>query len=653
MCGISLIIDMHNQPVARQQMQCMNNKVIHRGPDGEGYYFGENFAMGSRRLSIIDLSDAGLQPMNRGDDWIIFNGMIYNYVELRQELSDLGYKFQSETDTEVLLAACQHWDLQAFNKLNGMWAFAWYKASSDEIILCRDYFGIKPLYYTSVNGLFAAASEIKQFTSLSGFIPVLNKRTTINFLVNGWLNYSEQTFFKDVNELRGGHYLVYNLKNHDCKIHQWYNLSEASAPSNIKLNEAIEGVRHLFGDSMKKRMRADVRIGSCLSGGLDSSAMVSYLHKSNLTVDDFATVTSCYKEKEYDEQQYSDEVSRTTGFQGFKVFPDLNKLLDNGELAAMVYHQDQPFSTASHYSEYSVFKTASINKLTVMLDGQGSDEYLCGYGEFFLLHIKKLLHSGKIIKALRNIRTKTHYPGNSIFKFIKAYFKTVYLYPLIAGSKKALGKGNYQMLSNSWNKLANRHLVEFESKDLRELSLHQMLYSSLPLQLHSEDRNSMMFSIESRLPFLDHRLVEYVISLPADHKIKNGYSKYVLREAVHEMPALIRKRTDKMGFVAPEEPWVRENHIRFKKELTEAIESSDIFSPKLLKRFDRFIKGKLGYEPIYFRAIALHHFIKVFNMQFQNAAQPAHTSAMQKLEEKLVLYFIIPAKVLLSDVGYC
>jgi asparagine synthase (glutamine-hydrolysing) len=653
MCGISLIISSLNQSVSAEQIHCMNDKVMHRGPDGEGYFYGWNFAMGHRRLSIIDLSEAGLQPMQKDGDVIIFNGMIYNYLELRDELISYGHQFITQTDTEVLLVACQHWGLDAFKKLNGMWAFAWYKAVSKEIILCRDYYGIKPLYYTTTNGLFAAGSEIKQFLSLPEFTPVLNKKAAVNFMVNGSLNYSEQTFFKGVKELRGGHFMIYNLSNHQSKIYKWYDLPSAAAPGNMTFDQAIAEVHRLFGDSVKKRMRADVKIGSCLSGGIDSSSIVSYLDAHHLADKNFATITSCYTEPNYDEQEYSDKVSRVTGFRAVKVFPDLNQLLDGGELDVMVYYQDQPFAGASHYSEFAVFQTAANNHLSVMLDGQGADEYLCGYDDFFETYLTQLLRTGKFKEAFCNIRKRAEAQQTSIFRVMKSYCKGAYWFPFILFCKKLLHKSNYPWLSSSWKKLADEHLIKYKSSDLRELTLQQMMTTSLPLQLHSEDRNSMMHSIESRLPFLDHRLVEYVISLPSDFKIKNGLSKYILREAINEIPELIKNRAYKMGFVAPDEPWMRANHVRIRLELEEVVHNSDIFSEDLLKRFDKFINGQINFEYIYFRAIALHRFMKVFRMQTQNSRIIENFGFPKTLSYQKLFPGIVSCSNLLADVNYC
>ena len=653
MCGISLIISKLGEAICQESIRGMNDKVKHRGPDGEGYYFGPNFAMGHRRLSIVDLSEAGLQPMRRDDDYIIFNGMIYNYLELRTELIQEGYQFSTQTDTEVLLAACQHWGIEAFKRLNGMWAFAWFNKKQNQIILCRDHFGIKPLYYTTVNNLFAAASEIKQFLNLPGFTPVLNKKVAANFLTHGWLNYSELTFFMGTKELRAGHYLVYDLENHHSEIHKWYDLDEASAPEDRGLKESIGQVKELFGDSIRKRMRADVRIGSCLSGGIDSSTIVSYVGAHKLANKDFVTVTSCYRDPEYDEQMYSDEVTRSTGFKGVKVFPELNRLFDEGELDTMLYHQEQPFGTASHYSEFQVFKTAASQKLKVMLDGQGADEYFGGYNEFFEVHLHALITAGKFAEAFRNLKGKADQSGSSIWSLLIGYCKSMYWYPKVGLIKRMVGKENYSWLNSSWKRIARQNMVDFSAGNLRDLALQEMIFSSLPLQLHSEDRNSMTHSIESRLPYLDHRLVEYVMSLPCRFKIKKGVSKFVLRAAINEIPSLIKERSDKMGFVAPDEPWVRQNKDRIRMELVDAIENTDIFSNDLLKRFDLFVAGKLNYEPIYFRAITLNRFIRIYNMQSPATATDSKQFAPKKLVRQDLVSALVSCSNLLPDANYC
>jgi len=615
MCGISLAINVNNVSISKEQIKAMNDKVSHRGPDDEGFYIGSHFALGHRRLSILDLSPAGHQPMQWKQWWITFNGEVYNYIELREELKALGHTFRSGTDTEVIVAAYEQWGTAAFSRFNGMWAFAIYDTQKNEIICCRDHFGIKPLYFARTGSWFLAGSEIKQFTVFPDFSPVLNKDAAVNFLVDGLLNYSEKTFFEGVDELRPGHYLQYDLSDHGVRVHCWYDLDKASIGINDSFESATQRTRELFVDSVRLRMRSDVTVGSCLSGGIDSSSMVSVIHTEKMANDTFATVTSCYEDKRYDEQKFSDEVTGATGFRSLKVYPDLNCLWDEGHFDKMLYHQDQPFSTASHYSEFSVFRKARENAIIVMLDGQGSDEYLCGYGEFFILRIREMLRRFQYLRAWRLIRAKAAHRQVSTLAEARSFFRTAYYFGAIRAVKKLLGKDEHPWMSEKWKEIAKKAVVQFDGKDIRQQSLAEISHSSIPYQLHSEDRNSMMFSIESRLPFLDPRLVEYGIGLPSSYKIREGYTKFILREAIAELPGSIRLRKDKMGFVAPDAPWIMQNKELVRKELEEAIASTGIFSDQLLSRFDKFISGSLGYEPIYFRAMALNRFLKIFKMK--------------------------------------
>lgn len=617
MCGISVVISLKNEFVDGKLVKLVNDKVAHRGPDDEGFYHGHNFAFGHRRLSILDLSQAGHQPMQRNHLCITYNGEIYNYIELREELVALGHLFDSASDTEVILAAYQQWGTDSFSKFNGMWAFAIHDSKKSEIIFSRDHFGIKPLYFAKTENYFLAGSEIKQFTAITEFQPILNKSVAVNFLVRGWLNYSDQTFFEGVNELRSGHYLRYNLTTHQSEVERWYSLAEASVPVQDSYTDAVSEVRRLFVDSVRIRMRSDVRVGSCLSGGVDSTSIVSIIHSQELGNDDFATITSCYSDKRYDEQQFSDEVTRETRFRAVKVFPDLNHLLDEGHLDKMIYHQDQPFSGASHYSEFKVFQTAREQNMIVMQDGQGSDEFLFGYGEFFVTYVHELLRSFQYRKALMLLKEKANHSNRSKWLEIWSIVRTTYEARFTRFLKRMLGKGDYPWLTTEWQEIAGRSLINFGKNSIRRLSLEEIEYSSIPYQLHSEDRNSMLFSIESRLPFLDHRLVEYCIGLPSFYKIKNGYTKAVLREAIAELPESIKHRKDKMGFVAPDSVWMIKNKKRVRQDLENIIQTTDIFSTDLLNRFDRFVKGELGYEPIYFRAMAFNRFCKIFNLKIK------------------------------------
>lgn len=615
MCGISVAINQKNAPVAPALIKGMNDRIVHRGPDNEGVFLVENLAFGHRRLSILDLSAAGHQPMSRGDLWITYNGEVYNYLELKEELVSLGHTFKTQTDTEVILAAYAEWGKAAFDKFNGMWAFAIYDCKKNKVIFCRDHFGIKPLCYTYAGGYFLAGSEIKQFLDAPEFNPILNKDVAVNFLVHGWLNYSSETFFVGVNELKPGHFLEYNLNDNSITIVEWYNLSNVCKQIEDTYEIAAAKIRALLTDSIKIRMRSDVKVGSCLSGGIDSSSIVSLINSNQLANQDFATITSCYSNPQYDEQKFSDTISEKTGFNAIKVYPNLDDLWDLGELDKIIYHQDQPIASASHYSEFKVFQKAKEAGLIVMQDGQGADEYLCGYGEFYITRIMELFKSMQPIAAFRLMRDKAIHKNVSIIEEIKMFIRTVFVFKAIDLIKRILRKNSYPWFTPKWASFAKKKCMQFKKTTIRELSILEINKISIPYQLHSEDRNSMLFSIESRLPFLDPRLVQYAIGLPSSYKIKNGYTKAVLRDAIQELPEIIKYRKDKMGFVAPDIPWMRDNQEKVRNELNNLVETTDIFSLGLVERFDKFIKGEIGYEPIFFRALTFKRFCDLFKME--------------------------------------
>ena len=273
-------------------------------------------------------------------------------------------------------------------------------------MICRDRFGVKPIYYTSIGDSFFVASEIKQFTCIEGFKPVLNKKVAVNFLSTGLLNYSNETFFEGVYELPPGHFMKYDLSTHEITMERWYDLTAATEPIHDHEKDPVKIVNELLSDSVRIRMRSDVQVGSCLSGGLDSSSIVSVIHDRKLADPNFTTITSCYDDKEYDEQEFSDKVTVQTGFPYLKVYPNLDDLMSKDYLNTMIWYHDQPFATGSHYSEFSVFKAARENNIVVLLDGQGSDEYFCGYEEFFLVYIMQLLRRGKWLTAWKNLRHK-------------------------------------------------------------------------------------------------------------------------------------------------------------------------------------------------------------------------------------------------------
>ena len=458
MCGISGIVSFANLENGLGIVHKMNERIVHRGPDAEGLFEQENVYLGHRRLSIIDLSDAANQPMHKHGYTMVFNGEIYNYIELRDELKSFGYSFETSSDSEVILSAYHYFGAECTNKFNGMWSFLLLDPIKDELFVSRDQFGIKPLYYYNNKELFGFASEIKQFLEIPGFVPKLNKKVAASFLINGALNQTQETFFEMVYELKPGVNLVMHTKSAQFKFSNWYSFKSKSETSlDLTYQDAVKKFDELFQDAVKIRMRSDVRVGSCLSGGIDSSAIVCKVRELNERLE---TVTSCYTDRKYDEQKFSDIVTQTTGFQAHKIYGDIATLNRIEILRKMVYHQDQPIATGSHFSEYNVFSEANKQGFIVMLDGQGSDEYLGGYPEFKSIRFVSLLKKLRL-KALKNfIKDEAELANILEIRIIKREFKSFFYYPLIQVFKRLINKENKEFSAEFTSLLIIKRLLQ-------------------------------------------------------------------------------------------------------------------------------------------------------------------------------------------------
>ncbi len=610
MCGIVAIINKNDQSVPDAFIRKMTSLVTHRGPDDEGFYHHKNLAFGHRRLSIIDLSPLGHQPMFYQGNVIVYNGEIYNYIEIREELIKLGYAFATQSDTEVILAAYDCWGVNCLNHFNGMWSFVLYDIKKNSLFCSRDRFGVKPLCYTDAGGYFMIGSEIKQFTANSSFSPRLNYNTAANFLLSGSLNYSEHTFFESVKEIPGGHYGIYDLHQHNFSVYKWYHLDKVTQLNSISEKEAAEKMKELFFDSIRLRLRSDVKVGTCLSGGIDSSSIAMGVQTQLPPGHLFYTVSSCYPGTIYDEQEYIDAVITKTGFEAIKIYPDLQEVQKEGMMEKLIWHQDQPLPSMSHFSEYKVFEAARLNKLIVMLDGQGSDEYLAGYGEFYTHFQYQLFKQGNYIKWINEVRMRAKLRKQSL--------------RWVLGNAIRFNRNNEKNKENPFQENEFLFSEKFSQTDIKntpvshsvfELSKDQILRSSIPYQLHSEDRNSMMHSIESRVPFLDYRLVEFGLSLPDEMKIKNGVTKHILRKALQkELPESIYARHSKLGFPAPENEWMKTQHPWFINQLQNASkEYPAVFGKTIAERFSQDIHSNKFLSP-YFRTLSLYTWMKVFNV---------------------------------------
>ena len=610
MCGITVIINTRNAPVSERLVSGMNARASHRGPDNEGIYIQNNLGLGHRRLSIVDTGHLAHQPFRYGDTIITFNGEIYNHSELRQTLLSKGYVFNTRCDTEVILAAYDYWKTDCVHWFEGMWAFVIYDIRKNILFASRDRFGQKPFHYAQFGNYFMIGSEIKQFIDVPGFRPVLNQEAAFNFLNYNALNYSNDTFFEGVHSLGAGHNMVYNLSTHKYTTSQWYCFPRAST-SSMDLWEAAAQFKQLFAQSVSLRLNSDVKFGACLSGGLDSSSIVCMMDGILNNHDKFNTISICWGDKDIDEQEYMDAVTAHTSSLNKKVFPFMDELNRESALDKIVYHQDQPVPTTSHFAEYKVYEAAAQNGLPVMLDGKGADEYLGGYHIFNWYHMHTLLRQGNLISfsqewnMLRRTLRFSNYDMIQNFLYIKYKHRRPRLDPL---------------MNEDWSSRMpdiNPGLPERNARMcVRELSYNQLFKSSLPYQLHSADRNSMCHSVESRLPFLDHRLVEFSYALPDSFKISKGMSKIILREALKNiLPGKIRERKTKLGFPAPELKWMQRNHRWITQTIKDSPDVLEAFitREKLHAVLDQFSKGSVADRSFIFRVLSFASWLKMFN----------------------------------------
>lgn len=579
--------------------------------------------LGHRRLSIVDLSAAGHQPMRlpNGDVWITYNGEVYNYLEIRQELEAAGHLFNSHSDTEVILAAYRHWGSACLNKFNGMFAFILIDLQQQRLFAARDRFGVKPLYFwQSPAGFLAFASEIKQFMTLPGWRAQVNTSRAIDYLAYGLTDFSNETLFSEVFQLKGGEYIECSLNTSITPaIKRWHQLHKQ--PCQFSFEETSHTFYDLFEDAVRLRLRADVDIGSCLSGGLDSSAIVCMAHrllKNEPKRGRQKTFSACSHIPKFDERHFIDEVIEQTHVEGHFVTPSLDHLLHTTK--QILWHQDEPFGSSSIYAQYLVFNLAQQAGIKVMLDGQGADEYLLGYAEFWMAHLAQLLKTGRWPTYFqeRELAIKRNpsleLSSMSLLKQllpagIKRPLKNILLKPPSAKFSFPwinLNHFPYHPCSTQ-NEMHFPHCID-------QLSFDQLYRTNLPALLRYEDRNSMAHSIEARTPFLDYRLVEFVFSLPPEYKISKGYTKRILRESMKILPEKVRWRTDKLGFATAEEVWMcHEQPALFRQEVFDAIaKSNGLINTNALTLADNILSRRLPFNWTLWRMINFGYWMEIY-----------------------------------------
>lgn len=597
----------------------MTNSMKHRGPDGEGYYLDESISLGHRRLAIIDLTEKAIQPMPNEDRniWLVYNGEIYNYIELTQELKLKGHTFRSKSDAEVIIHAYEEYDINCLNKFNGMFSFCIYDKRKKILFLARDRFGIKPLYYWANKNKFIFSSEIKAIL-FSGFIKKqVNNNIVFDYLLFNCYDHLPETFFKDIYRLLPAHYGIYDLNKNEFKIYKWYDLN-LNFRYFFSFKKAKEKFLELFIDSIKLRLRSDVEVGSCLSGGLDSSSIIcildKFLLKENQNIN-FKTFTVAFPGRDIDETPFVEYLkSSTDKINFYYIKPTILDLINDME--NLIYYQEEPFGGTSIFAQWEVMKLASLHKMKVLLDGQGGDELLVGYPFLYGYYFIELLLNFDLIKFFKEIFSYKRFqlvddgllfPLFLVIPFkLKPLFWDIYFHHCL--DKEFIKKYLKDSIIPS---------LMYKVMDLNKGLYYRIKYG-LPLLLREEDKNSMAFSIETRLPFLDYRIVEFLFSLPPYFKVNNGLTKFILRESMKDiLPEEIRLRRSKFGFSTPMDDWFRDQamiDLVRKIIYSKNYEYFDYY--KLLKLYQRHIEKKLNMGQTLWKLVNLDLWFKIFMKNF-------------------------------------
>ncbi|KYK28214.1 MAG: asparagine synthase (glutamine-hydrolyzing) [Theionarchaea archaeon] len=580
-----------------QLLKKMNRAIAHRGPDDEGIYTDGEVSLGNRRLAIIDLSPAAHQPMHNEDNtvWITYNGEIYNFKEIRNDLERKGHEFMSSSDTEVILHGYEEYEKGILEKLNGMFAFAVYDLNSGILMLARDRFGIKPLYYYCEGGSFVFSSEIKGILT-HDIRRAPNNDMIFDYLVLGLADHVEETFFENIYRVMPGSYLTFDIKKKEITKEKWYSLRK-------RVGADVQRIRDSFFRSVRYRLVSDVPVGSCLSGGIDSSSIVCVMKK--IAPDsEIKTFSAVFPGKSIDESIYIDEIKKKTSVLSAITSPRAEDLVQ--DLTDLIQTQEEPFFGTSMYAQYAVMRLAHENGMKVLLDGQGGDELFAGYS-FYM--------SSYFLELFMTLKWKTLL--SELLHFLKKH--DIRPVPVILSMlpKSALRNAR---LKSSWigREFFDSHFRTRKNEYvLTRMLIDTLTYSTIPVLLRYEDKNAMRWSVETRLPFLDHEFVEEVLFLPPEYKIRKGLTKYLFREAMKGiLPETIRERTDKIGFATPEEEWLTSGLFI---DMAETIINSNSFKKRIYwdwKRvredFEKYKRKEKNISYAFWKWINLELWLRMF-----------------------------------------
>jgi asparagine synthase (glutamine-hydrolysing) len=517
-----------------------------------------------RRLSILDLSAAGRQPMSSPDGryHLVFNGEIYNYLELRTQLQAAGRVFRTRTDTEVLLAALAEWGTDALVRLVGMFAFALLDTQAQTLLLARDFFGIKPLYYARTGGRWGFASEIKALLPLPGLRRRVNAARLYEYLVAGVTDRGAETFWDGIEQLLPGHYVQIDLTQPGRAEPRAYWQLQPEERAELSFDEAARRLRELFVDSVRLHLRSDVAVGSALSGGIDSSAIVAAIRALTGRQVECHTFSFIGAEPRINEEPWCNMAAAAAGTIAHKLHIEPEEL--RADVDCLIRTQDEPFGSTSLYAQYRVFRLAREAGIKVLLDGQGGDELLAGYTGYLYPRVVELLRAGRVAAAVAFARGAAARPGIRWHRLLaRAGVQLVPDWLRKPAEQWMRPARTYETLNAAWfeergvGTRSGRRSVPDDS--LRAALVDAVTRSALPPLLRHEDRNSMAFGLESRVPFLTPAMAQFTLSLPAEYLLDaDGTSKRVFRAAMRGIvPDPILDRKEKLGFETPELAWLR------------------------------------------------------------------------------------------------
>ncbi len=626
MCGIAAILRLDGRQVEQPILERMIASLVHRGPDEGRVYVSGPVGLGFRRLAILDLTPAACQPMasEDGEAVLIFNGEIFNYIELRDELTARGHRFRSTGDTEVLLRAYQEWGQDCLQRLNGMWAFVVHDRRRGVLFGARDRFGVKPLYRYQSGSVLFLASEIKAILASGAYAEATDWERAANFLHHGQLDDGEGSFYTGITQIPAG--IAFEVDGVG-RTREWSYWS-LDCPPSVDTRDPVAAFRDLFEDSVRLRMRSDVAVGVSLSGGLDSGSIICAAARVTQQVDEperKPLLAFSYMTPEFDETVYINEILEETGAHLKRLETNAHQMWDL--MPQVLWYQDEPVHSPTAVVGFELMRLAASHGIRVVLNGQGADETIGGYFSYFRDYWRELLGGGRARKAWGEIRGYATTHGESPSRLMLAALRNVcwgQLRRVPAYRHLAVSWRQRKLESDRWfvPELARR---TSPARARNGVGLNAVLKRSvssapLPLYLRIEDRNSMAHSVEVRLPFLDYRLVSLAFSLASEWKMRGGANKFLLREAMRErIPELVRLRKDKMGYPTPSRKWLGGDLYGPVRELLESREARErgIYNvPAVIQDLEAHMRGETDFSDRLFDLVQFELWSRMLKERF-------------------------------------